>query len=435
VPKSPTPLIIVFLAGLCVFPALMARGQAPAAASWTLNAVRITGSNRFADAQILATSGLQISSHVTKSNLDDAASTLLATGAFAKVAYTYQTRGDAMTVTFQVTDAARFLPCIFDNFVWFTDDQLLRTVQKSVPLFDGSIPEHGGLADDVTAALGKLLTANGIPGTAEYLQVGNLGQAATAVLLQVQGSVPSVSAVQFTNGPLDPALLSEGTKLLLGKPYSRTLARGVADHTFAGVYENHGYLRAKYAPPKLTILPGSAPGDPGSIVLEFTVDAGTQFHWAALAWSGNQALTEHDLNPLVTLKSGDIAAADKIANVWTTVQDLYGTHGYLTVELQPTPRFDDSSAQVRFAVAIAEGPQYRMGNLNVDAATSDLAQKLRAAWDLKPGDVYNSLYSKIYVQVAGKEVSHAGASRSALLKVDSTVVQATHTVDVLVTLK
>jgi len=397
--------------------------------------VRTSGSNRFAEAQIVAASGLHVGSNVSQSDLENAATALLATGAFKKVAYTYQTRGNGMFVTFRVSDATRFLPCIFDNFVWFSDDELLRTIEKTVPLFDGSIPENGGLADDVTAALGKLLTASGIPGIVGYLKQGNLGQAATAFLFQVQGTVPSVSAVQFINGPLDPALLSEGSKLLLDKPYSRTLSMGVADQTFASVYQNHGYLQAKYAPPKLTILPGSAPGDPGSVALAFTVDAGTQFHWAGLAWSGNQADSEQVLNPLVTLKDGDIAAADKISDIWAAVQDLYGEKGYLTAAVRPTPEFDESSARVRYSVAIVEGPQYRMGNLKVDAATEDLARKLRAAWEQKPGDVYNSKYLKIYEQVAGKIVVRAGAARSGQLNLSNTLIPETQTVDVIVTFK
>ncbi len=432
-PNSATRLVVSLLALLCLVPALGARGQAPAEASWTLNAVQVAGSSRFSDAQILAATGLEIGSHVAMSDLDNAATKLLATGAFGKVGYNYRTRGDGMVVTFQVTDATRFLPCIFDNFVWFSDDQLLRTVQRSVPLFDVSIPENGSLADDVSAALDKLLTANGIPGTASYLKQGNLGQAATAFLFQVQGFVPTVSTVQFTNGPLDAALLAEGSKLLLGKPYSRTLAEGVADRTFAVVYQDHGYLRAKYASPKLTLLPGSAPGDPGGVALAFTVDAGTQFHWAGLTWSGNQAYSEQVLNPLVTLKLGDIAAADKISDIWVAVQDLYGEKGYLTAAARPTPEFDESSARVQYSVAIIEGPQYRMGNLKVDTATEDLARILRAAWELKPGDVYNSQYAKIYAQVAGKAVVRAGAARSGQLNITHTLVPGTRTVDVVVT--
>ena len=428
-------LIVPLLALLSLFPALMARGQGPAEASWTLNAIQVAGSSRFADAQILAATGLEIGSRVLKSDLDNAATKLLATGAFAKVGYSYQTRGDGMAVTFQVTDAARFLPCVFDNFVWFSDAQLLRAVQLSVPLFDGSIPESGGLADDVSVALDKLLTANGIPGEASYLKQGNLGESATAFLFQVQGSVPAVSAVQFTNGPLDAALFADGSELLLGKPYSRTLAEGVADKTFASVYANHGYLRAKFAEPKLTILPGSTAGDPGSVALAFTVEAGTQFHWAGLAWNGNQACSEQVLNPLVTLKFGDIAAADKISGVWAAVEDLYGEKGYLTAAVRPTPKFDETSAQVQYSVAITEGPQYRMGYLRVDAATDDLAQKLRAAWELKPGDVYNSHYVKTYVQLAGRAMVRAGAARSGQLNVSNTLVPETQTVDVIVTFK
>lgn len=433
--RSSVFLFVPALVTLFLSSALRAQDQAAATPSWTLDSVRATGPSRFSDAQILDVSGLKIGSRVDKSNLDDAANRLLVTGAFSKVGYNYQTRGDKLAVTFQVSDAARFLPCIFDNFVWFSDDELVRTVQKSVPFFDGSLPDNGGLADDVASALDKMLAVNGIAGRATYLRKGNLGQAATAIIFEVQGAVPTVSAVQFTNGPLDPPLFAEGSKLLLGKPYSRTLAEDVANNTFTAVYANRGYLRAKFAEPKLSVHAGGAPGDPGTVALSFSVDAGTQFHWAGLTWSGNQVLSEKDLSPLVTLKNGDVADANKISDVWTAVQDLYGHSGYLTAGLRPEPQFDDSSAQVRYSVAITEGPQYRMGNLTVDAVTSDLAPRLRAAWELKQGDVFDTRYMKNYIQAAGKIVARAGVRGGAQFTFSERLVPQTQTVDVLLTYK
>src|SRR5579863_4634986 len=94
--------------------------QAPAPATAVLREIRTAGLKTFGEAQIIALAQLEKGSQVGKPDLQAAADRLLQTGLFAKVNYTFQTRGEGLTVTFQLEEAPR-VPIYFDNIPWFAD--------------------------------------------------------------------------------------------------------------------------------------------------------------------------------------------------------------------------------------------------------------------------------------------------------------------------
>ena len=62
-----------------------------------------------------------------------------------------------------MTDAEKYLPAVFENFVWFSDQDLQAAVHQAVPLFKGELPTSGSMSDDVSAALSKFLASKGLP--------------------------------------------------------------------------------------------------------------------------------------------------------------------------------------------------------------------------------------------------------------------------------
>ena len=50
----------------------------------------------------------------------------------------------------------------FHNFPWFTDAELISAVKSSVPLFDGTAPDHGTLLDDISDALQFALASRNV---------------------------------------------------------------------------------------------------------------------------------------------------------------------------------------------------------------------------------------------------------------------------------
>ncbi len=104
---------------------------------------------------------MRTGSVINRDGLQQIADKLSALGAFATVRYHFNTFGAGVRATYEVTDAPA-IPVTFDNFPWFSDQQLSDALKKSVVLFDGSAPASGALVDSMDDALMKFLDAQGI---------------------------------------------------------------------------------------------------------------------------------------------------------------------------------------------------------------------------------------------------------------------------------
>src|SRR5262245_39563211 len=60
------------------------------------------------------------------------------------------------------------VPCVFDNFVWFRDQEIVDEIRKDLPSFDGSAPEAGDSIDKILGALKRMLKKKKLPSEVEY---------------------------------------------------------------------------------------------------------------------------------------------------------------------------------------------------------------------------------------------------------------------------
>src|SRR5579872_6039460 len=150
----------------CMLPAL-----AGAADHFNLARILVTGSQRYREEDLVRATGLTVNTQVTADDLQNAANRLGNSGAFASVQFLFKPVIGAKGVEadFQVKDAEKYLPAVFENFVWFSDQDLQDALHQAVPLFKGDIPSSGNMSDDVSAALSKLLVSKGLPREISYI--------------------------------------------------------------------------------------------------------------------------------------------------------------------------------------------------------------------------------------------------------------------------
>jgi hypothetical protein len=89
------------------------------------------------------------------------------------------------------------LPCIFDNFVWFTDVDLDRALRQHVTFYDGESPVRGNSVGEIRSALQDLLRANGISGEVGELPYGTSGKVG-ALLFHVDGIPQPIKNIAFS---------------------------------------------------------------------------------------------------------------------------------------------------------------------------------------------------------------------------------------------
>lgn len=364
-----------------------------------IDKVLVEGGTRFSSAQVLLAGGLKIGEPADDTVLSAAADRLAGTGAFSSVTYSYKTLNGKMTLTFQLSDQPKMMDCTFDNFVWFTRDDMEHAVRAEVPLYDGRVPLNGSLPQDVATALEHLLAQRHISDTVTYVPAAKtLGTVPTEFRYMAGGNLPPVTSVEFAGGPLASELFAVPKQRLLGHPFSTAYAHALAENDLDVIYRNHAYLRAQFDDAQVTFQPGQSDSDPGSVTLVFRVNPGPQYSWHGADWNGNKVYASEDLDRSMGMKEGEPAAADRISAGLDAVRDAYGKEGYITMSLSPKQNFDDVSHQVRYSMEVAEGAQYRMGAFKVEGYDPQTAERIGKMWQLKQGQVYDASYLKDFVK-------------------------------------
>ncbi len=189
-------LLLVLFAPLTL---LVLHAQAPQqtpAPSAKIAVITISGSAHFPADQIIVASGLKAGDVVTTDQIQAAADRLSALGLFVAVNYHFTSKGDSISLEFVVQEAPT-VPISFDNFPWFTDDEIAAAIRNDVGLFTGSAPTAGTMLDAITNSIGRLLDTRKIPGEITHQLV--LRPVGDGMMMQfrLEGSAVMVHSVQL----------------------------------------------------------------------------------------------------------------------------------------------------------------------------------------------------------------------------------------------
>lgn len=375
--------ILVLLSPVCRAQAPQAPPQAGAA---RLASVEITGSSRFHSDEIATAASLRVGADVTRDDLQRAADFLARLGPFATVKYRYADSEAGVRADYQVTDAPA-VPVSFDNFPWFTDDEITAALKVSVPLFDGTAPANGTILDALSDALETLLIKRGTPiRVSHQLTAAPFGDGQTQVF-RAEDLKVTMAGIEFSDSlAQSDRAIQQRLPDLVGKPYSRMAVELFEFEQVRPVYLAHAFLRARFGPPSARFVSGAGES---RVTVVAPIETGPAFAWNGAVWSGNAAGSSADLNGLVSLRPGDPADGMKIEAAWQAVRDAYARRGYLDVNLTATPQFDESTKRVSYAVIVAEGSQYRMGKLVLSGLSIEGERRIRAAWPIAPGTIFD----------------------------------------------
>jgi outer membrane protein assembly factor BamA len=368
-------------------PCGFAQTATPAASR--LVSVAVTGSNRFTSAQISGAIGLHLGAMVTAQDLQKAADRLAQLGPFDNVQYRFATVESGVTVEYQVKDVPS-VPVAFDNFPWFTDDELSAALKTSVILFDGAAPQTGTILDAMSAALQILISTRGVSAGVAHTLINAAGSDRRIQQFTVEGGGLNVASVEFSDALAknDRAIKTRLVDLV-GKPFSRSALDVFEFEQVRPVYLAHGFLSVRFEPPKARFKGDPNKPLPNTVVVLAQIEPGPAFAWAGVSWKGNTAMATGDLDKLVELRVGDPADGMKIEAMWDKVRQAYGVRGFLEASVTPAPLLDEKTARVSYVVSIAEGPQYRMGNLVLTGLSLEAERRIRTAWTIAAGAVFD----------------------------------------------
>jgi outer membrane protein assembly factor BamA len=374
-----------------LFVSLAAHAQTPAAATANLHEIRTEGLKTLTENQVIALSQLEKGSQVGKPDLQAAADRLLQTGMFAKVNYTFQTRGDGLTVTFQLEEASR-VPIYYDDLPWFSDGELADAIRKKVPYFDGTLPEAGAVVDQVSETLRELLASHQLNLTVEHELLANPLAEGNVQVFRVDGGAFYIASVEFG----DPSLASSHVVQqqlgdVQGKPFSRMTIDLFLSEQLRPFYLQQGFLRVKLGPPEVRLTGNPNQKLPEQIPVFVPVATGAVYRWKEAQWSGNSVLSSITLSSELGLKTGDLANGMQIEAGWDRAREEYGHRGYLDAKIDPVASYDDQAHTVSYTVRLTEGVQYHFNTMVVTGLSLAGERRLRQMWSTGAGDVFDKI--------------------------------------------
>jgi outer membrane protein insertion porin family len=392
------PLLVLCLLSILSFSA-PGLAQSPTSQSYRLASMKFTGLNRFSETQAGKATGLQTGDSVTQAQLAAAVDKLANSGAFDNVSFRYSTNGSSINVEFQVKEVSKLLPCVFDNFVWFSDAELDKALRSRVSFYAGGVPESGATSEDVRTALRDMIRADGIPGDVTVIpSIAGLGQPVSAFVYSVTGVAMPIRSVRFAgNVAITATNLEAASSQVIGRDYSVSYVSQFAGAGIVPIYRKQGYLRARFEKPDGKPLRPNDTGPVQEIAVVLSVEEGPEFYWERAEWTGNRIFTSEELDRLLGMKPKEVANQEKIDAGLTAIKRAYDTRGFIEAAVKPKEILDDTARLTTYNVAVDEGAQFHLGMVHFEGLPEVASKELIKSWQLKPGDVYDASYPGMFV--------------------------------------
>ncbi|MEW6125642.1 MAG: POTRA domain-containing protein [Acidobacteriota bacterium] len=391
--KQPYPMVI-WLAITFLFVCTLttdAQQSATQPQEWKLTKIAATGLSRYTVEQVAKLTNLTLGQKVDLAILDAATLRLRDTGLFNQVTYGYRYQNDQLTVTFKIEEAVWDTPVIFDNFVWFTDEELIKAIAQTVPSFDGTAPKSGNLTSLIAQTLEQLLSARQIAGAVEYLSSSELtGNHFEHVFVVKNLNLP-VCALHFPKASgIKENVLINAVKTTSGGQYSKSALSDFARNHLFQLYREQGYLKARFQSIDARLLADA--NCKNGVDVSILIDEGASYTLDKIEWSDNLTLSTKELDSLLAMKPGEVANGVKFDNGLKTIKAAYGKKGFIRAQFNIATTFDEESKRAASHITVKEGAQYHMGLISFNGLPMGEAEKLQKRWRLKTGEIFDTTY-------------------------------------------
>jgi outer membrane protein assembly factor BamA len=158
-------------------------------------------------------------------------------------------------------------------------------------------------------------------------------------------------------------------------------------------FQNRGYFGVEVK--NLHLKPGDPMAVPKPAALEAEVLEGPRYRLAEIKFTGNHSFSADELRSKFPLKKGDLFSREKVANGLDSLRQVYVSNGFIDFTCIPNTE-NSSDATVDLSIAVMEGSQYHVGKVKL-FTKKELAETLRAEWELPEGAVFDLTYLDKYI--------------------------------------
>ena len=377
-------VLAIALSVALLIPALPA-----SAASRVIKDVVVEGSTRVPEETILATIKSQKGLIFDTAIVSDDVKELYKLGQFSDIKVDAQQEPGGVILTYKFTEKPIISKVEFEGNRKLKDDDLLDAISVSTnsPLDEKELAESMAKIREQYAEKGYYLAQ-----VTTDLQPMPDGQAKLIFVIHENEGVQVrridfVGNRKFSDKELRKIVGTKRKGLLSfftgsGKYKEELLKQDVLRITLH--YLNHGYLKVKVQPPRVTISK-----DKRYIFIGYYIHEGKQYRLGKLTMSGDILTTQEELLSMLKSKTGDVYNQMTMEGDVRALTDRYGDQGYAyaTIVPQVVPNDDTLTADVNFA--IQKGQPITIERINIMGNTVTRDKVIRREMKIMENDRYS----------------------------------------------
>jgi outer membrane protein insertion porin family len=200
---------------------------------------------------------------------------------------------------------------------------------------------------------------------------------------------PFIRDLNFSgNKRLDSATLQEKIDMKLGSVYNPVEVTRAAEK-LKEAYEEQGYFEVGVSP-DVVKLPD------GDVSVTFRIAEGRRMTIDKIVIEGAQGLRPDKIKEIMLTQEREFfilrgtVQRQKLDQDIERVVTFYNDHGYIQARVESVdPQIDRTNARVTIRIVVAEGPQFRVGGIDITGNKVLPVEELRRRIILKPGDIYS----------------------------------------------
>jgi outer membrane protein assembly factor BamA len=380
--------VLVLSTSLCAF----AKG-----AQYPVAKVTITGGAPYSDAEILSIAALKPGDVLTLETLAGPAQRLLDTGMFDSAEMEMIGSGSRTAhLSLKPVPMDKLLPTSFENFVWWTPQELAEAIRAKVPLYRGACSDAGNLPDLVQAVLEQLLAEKGVQATTSHTIVEpTTEQPRRVVNFRIESPHIGVASVNVSGAPPELATaMQQISQRAMRMGFNEGLSGMTTEQVLLLPALDAGYLTAGLVDVQRAVARTSAGI---GVAYSARLVAGEPYKVAGITWEATPVYSGAEFSKDAALHAGDLASAKPLRGTEAKIIAAYRAQGYIDAYVTPSPKLDGAAHTVSYALQVVPGEVYRLKSVTPLNLTPAAQQDFETAWRMKPNDVYNEAYVSNFI--------------------------------------
>lgn len=394
--------------------------------------IQFEGAPEYTNQELLDAAGLKNNEVLSYADMQDYSKRLLATGAFASVAFKF----DGQDLIFMLIPSEDLCQVRFENLPLAPGKELDDQLHKLLPLYHGKVPAEAGLTDQLQAALGSILAEKGLPATVVATTSADVATHKVNAVTYSITSPPVAVSIESIDG-VSASFLNKVREIVTkvaAQPYETSSSVENIQRLVEQFYGDQGYAAAKV---EVTRAGDPAKRDGAILVpLSIQVHEGHVYRVTAIHLPADAPVTQAEIDKALEPSTAGPPMGVRVRSIWMMLSNRIKSKGYLDCTVTPHAEYNETEATVSYTAEVNPGPLYRLGFVKFDNVTDALRAQLIHNWQMMPGDPFDAGYVGQFVVQARRQDPVLNRSLEGVkMKYDITANPDTHEVNVVIRLE